>query len=50
VVQSIRALGLAWESLVISDPKAELYHYTGELSSRSSTNCWRTWPTGAEAG
>lgn len=29
VVQSICTLGLAGESLVISDPKAELYHYTG---------------------
>jgi len=31
VVQSICALGLAGESLVISDPKAELYHYTAEF-------------------
>jgi len=28
VIQSICFLGLAGESLVISDPKAELYHYT----------------------
>ncbi|MDR2695629.1 MAG: type IV secretory system conjugative DNA transfer family protein [Deltaproteobacteria bacterium] len=31
VLQSICALGLAGESLVISDPKGELYHYTGEF-------------------
>lgn len=30
VVQSICQLGLAGESLVISDPKAELFHYTSE--------------------
>ena len=28
VIQSICALGLAGESIVISDPKAELFHYT----------------------
>lgn len=28
VIQSICAIGLSGESLVISDPKAELYHYT----------------------
>ncbi|MBU8711128.1 type IV secretory system conjugative DNA transfer family protein [Brevibacillus parabrevis] len=31
VLQSICTLGLAGESLVISDPKAELYHYTHEF-------------------
>lgn len=31
VLQSICTLGLAGESLVISDPKAELYHYTYEF-------------------
>ncbi len=31
VIQSICTLGLASESMVISDPKAELYHYTGEF-------------------
>ncbi|MDD3228066.1 MAG: type IV secretory system conjugative DNA transfer family protein [Oscillospiraceae bacterium] len=30
VIQSICLLGLAGESLVISDPKAELFHYTSE--------------------
>lgn len=30
VIQSICAIGLAGESLVISDPKAELFHYTAE--------------------
>lgn len=28
VIQSICALGLVGESIVISDPKAELFHYT----------------------
>jgi type IV secretion system protein VirD4 len=31
VIQSICLLGLAGESLVISDPKAELFHYTSEF-------------------
>lgn len=31
VVQSVCALGLAGESIVISDPKAELYDYTAEF-------------------
>jgi type IV secretion system protein VirD4 len=31
VAQSICTLGLAGESIVISDPKAELYHYTGDF-------------------
>lgn len=31
VIQSICLLGLAAESLVISDPKAELFHYTSEF-------------------
>ena len=31
VIQSICLLGLAAESLVISDPKAELFHYTAEF-------------------
>lgn len=31
VIQSICTLGLAGESLVISDPKAELFHYTSEF-------------------
>jgi type IV secretion system protein VirD4 len=31
VVQSICTLGLAGESLVVSDPKAELYQYTNEF-------------------
>lgn len=31
VIQSICLLGLAGESLVISDPKAELFHYTAEF-------------------
>lgn len=31
VVQSICTLGLAGESIVVSDPKAELYHYTSEF-------------------
>lgn len=31
VVQSICTLGLAGESIVVSDPKAELYHYTAEF-------------------
>ncbi|MDR1320677.1 MAG: type IV secretory system conjugative DNA transfer family protein [Gracilibacteraceae bacterium] len=31
VTQSVCALGLAGESLVISDPKAELYHYTADF-------------------
>ncbi len=31
VIQSICAIGLAGESMVISDPKAELYHYTARL-------------------
>ncbi|MCI8529485.1 MAG: type IV secretory system conjugative DNA transfer family protein [Lachnospiraceae bacterium] len=31
VIQSISAIGLAGESMVISDPKAELYHYTARL-------------------
>lgn len=30
VIQSICAIGLSGESLVISDPKAELYHYTAD--------------------
>jgi len=31
VIQSVCLLGLAGESLVISDPKAEIYEYTGEF-------------------
>jgi len=31
VIQSICLLGLSGESLVISDPKAELFHYTSEF-------------------
>ena len=31
VVQSICTLGLAGESIVVSDPKAELFHYTSEF-------------------
>lgn len=31
VIQSICLLGLAGESLVVSDPKAELFHYTSEF-------------------
>lgn len=31
VVQSICTLGLAGESILVSDPKAELYHYTAEF-------------------
>ena len=31
VVQSICTLGLAGESIIVSDPKAELYHYTAEF-------------------
>ena len=31
VVQSICTLGLAGESIVVSDPKAELFHYTAEF-------------------
>jgi N-acetylmuramoyl-L-alanine amidase len=31
VIQSICTLGLAGESIVISDPKSELYHYTSEF-------------------
>ncbi|QNK42220.1 VirD4-like conjugal transfer protein, CD1115 family [Caproicibacter fermentans] len=31
VIQSICLLGLAAESMVISDPKAELFHYTAEF-------------------
>jgi len=34
VIQSICLLGLAGESLVISDPKAELYEYTSEFLSK----------------
>lgn len=30
VIQSICAIGLSGESMVISDPKAELYHYTAD--------------------
>jgi type IV secretion system protein VirD4 len=34
VIQSICTLGLAGESLIISDPKAELYHYTSGFLER----------------
>jgi type IV secretion system protein VirD4 len=30
VIQSVCLLGLAGESIVVSDPKAEIYHYTAE--------------------
>lgn len=36
VIQSICTLGLAGESMVISDPKAELYHYTSEFLRKLS--------------
>lgn len=34
VIQSVCLLGLAGESLVISDPKAEIYEYTGEFLTK----------------
>lgn len=34
VIQSICSIALAGESLVISDPKAELYHYTADYLKR----------------
>jgi type IV secretion system protein VirD4 len=38
VIQSICAIGLAGESLVISDPKAELYHYTNDFLQKFGYN------------
>lgn len=40
VVQSICTLGLAGESIVVSDPKAELYHYTAEFLEKLGYRVW----------
>lgn len=40
VLQSIGLLGLAGESMVISDPKAELFHYSHVLLEKLGYTVW----------